>query len=353
MSVHVDIFDGTVRNEEKRIEYMNKKYDIIFNFNGNMVEQLDYIVKNQDTVIVTYLMDHPYYHHKPLLVDRKRHYVFCVDRHHVDYLKRYYKNITDGFFLPHGGYALDVENKSYQERSMDVVFLGSSGPLAEGDAFVSDLPPVFRNIISKVIQQMMSGNSRTFEDLVMESLLEKGVGLSEEDTAEIFSYLQQADYFIRSLSRIRLLEVLLEAGIVVDVFGEGWEEYESRFPDRLRLHGSISYKETLQVMGDSKIVLNAMPLFKDGAHDRIFNAMLAGAVCVTDGTPYLEDCFHDGEELRFYDLKNMDVLPGIVKELLDNPEKAEKIANRGYKKAMQFHTWNVRGRQFIELLKEL
>lgn len=53
-------------------------------------------------------------------------------------------------------------------------------------------------------------------------------------------------------------------------------------------------------MNDAKIVLNTMTWFKAGAHDRIFNGMLAKAVVVTDDSTYLRREFTDGRELVMF-----------------------------------------------------
>ena len=76
-----------------------------------------------------------------------------------------------------------------------------------------------------------------------------------------------------------------------------------------------------------------MPWFKDGAHDRIFTAMLQRTVCVTDDSRYLRGEFADGEGLVYFSLKEREHLPGLVKTLL-----------------RAGHTWRERA---AELAKEL
>lgn len=68
----------------------------------------------------------------------------------------------------------------------------------------------------------------------------------------------------------------------------------------------------------SKISVNVMPWFKQGAHDRVFNSMLNGAVCVTDTSGYLKDNFIDGENIIFYNLENIDAAADKIKRLLTN-----------------------------------
>ena len=55
----------------------------------------------------------------------------------------------------------------------------------------------------------------------------------------------------------------------------------------LDYRGKVLAPEILPSMNDAKIVLNTMTWFKAGAHDQIFNGMLAKAVVVTDDSTYL------------------------------------------------------------------
>lgn len=73
--------------------------------------------------------------------------------------------------------------------------------------------------------------------------------------------------------------------------------------------------QILPLMNDSKIVLNTMTWFKAGAHDRIFNGMLAGAAVVTDDSTYLRRTFTDGKELVMFSLKELQTLPERVFDL--------------------------------------
>lgn len=113
-------------------------------------------------------------------------------------------------------------------------------------------------------------------------------------------------------------------------------------------------------MQDAKIVLSTMTWFKDGTHDRVFNGMLQGAVAVSDTSGYMKEEFcgfqdvkhmgEDSRELVLFELEELNKLPKQVQELLDNPKRAQGIADRGYVKARQFHTWHARA---LELEQDL
>ena len=95
-------------------------------------------------------------------------------------------------------------------------------------------------------------------------------------------------------------------------------------------------------MKDAKIVLNTMTWFKEGAHDRIFNGMLAGAVVLSDESAYLRQRFTSGQELEMFALPEIVQLPQLVEALRKQPERAQRIADCGYQSAKAHDTWKNR-----------
>lgn len=115
----------------------------------------------------------------------------------------------------------------------------------------------------------------------------------------------------------------------------------------------LTSEECLDRISRAKISLNVMPWFKDGAHDRIFNSMLNGALCLTDDSVYLREILEDGVNVCFYDLKETEVLPQKVQNLLENPEYMERIICNAYEYAQDNHTWSNRTRDFIGYLQKV
>ena len=94
-----------------------------------------------------------------------------------------------------------------------------------------------------------------------------------------------------------------------------------------------------------------MPWFKDGAHDRIFNTMLNGAVCLTDSSVYLDGILHDGIDCSIYSLSEMGRLPELAVALLAEEDKMQQIADKGYAMAKAGHTWWHRAQVLHELIE--
>ena len=103
----------------------------------------------------------------------------------------------------------------------------------------------------------------------------------------------------------------------------------------------------VQAVRNAKISLNVMPWFQDGAHDRVFTAMLQGTAALTDASRYLREEFADGEEIVFYPLTRLSELTDQTKRLLSDQDRLSRIAQRGYEKAKIRHTWAARVRETL------
>ena len=137
----------------------------------------------------------------------------------------------------------------------------------------------------------------------------------------------------------------------MQVYGNGWEEFaDSNTRSKLVINGPIGFQEIQDLMCEAKIVLNVLPAFTDGAHERVFTSMLAGAVCLSDENRYLASNFRDGEDILLYSLKDGGHVQRVA-QLLDSPALLQDIADRGKKVALEKHTWLSRTRQMLGVVE--
>lgn len=137
----------------------------------------------------------------------------------------------------------------------------------------------------------------------------------------------------------------------MDVIGKGWEELECSAMQNVRIHPQTDSLTCLEQLSHAKISVNVMPWFKDGAHDRVFNSILNGAVCVSDTSRYLSEELKEGEGVSYYDLKHLEQLPVKVKDLLADEKQMRDIAMRGVEKTAEKHTWAQRAIELEEKIR--
>ena len=160
------------------------------------------------------------------------------------------------------------------------------------------------------------------------------------------------DIYVRNYWRREAVKVLVDAGIQVDVFGKGWDELTCGHPENMILHPQTTSEECLKAIAASKISLNVMPWFKDGAHDRVFNSILNGTVSVTDTSKYLCGELKEGQGVCYYDLAHMEKLPELVRDLLADDARREEIVRAGIPVVEEKHTWIRRAHQLLEWIEE-
>lgn len=290
------------------------------------------------------LVDHPVHYFDSLDESPAYGIVICPDRNHQSYIKRFYPKVRETLFIPTAGVEFhpNTPKKPISERSIDVLFIGSlkSTP---------DYP--YDDLDRQVIDYLSAHSEQTYEQALETCLQANSVSLPDSELKDVMQNHRQVDIYISAYFRREIIRRLVETGITVTVYGNGWESVDYYDDPHFDCHpGALPFEEGLALMEESKIVLNQMSWFKDGATERIFNAMLQGAVSLTDDSIYLREVLADGEDVIFYSLKELDKLSAIAVDLLQNPDKMQCLADHGYQTALAGHTWEHRAGLLLEAI---
>lgn len=292
------------------------------------------------------LVDHPIYYFDSLDECPAYGIVLCADRNHQAYVKRFYPRVHNTIFLPTAGVEFhpNTPKNPMSERSIDVLLIGSL-------KYINISGNSFDDLDLQMIAYLLEHSEQTYEQALETCLQENSVSLPDSELKEVMQNHRYVDIYISAFYRMEIIRQLVDAGITVTVYGNGWEAVDYYDNPHFICHsGDIPFEEGLALMEDSKIVLNQMSWFKDGATERIFNAMLQGAVSLTDDSIYLREVLTDGEDVVFYSLKELAQLSAIVGDLLQNPDKMQRIADHGYQTALAGHTWEHRAGQLLEAI---
>ena len=200
-----------------------------------------------------------------------------------------------------------------------------------------------------MIDDLTKHPSETVEAVAERHILRELGEVSPEEMRGAIAGMVLADICVRSCFRGKIISHLAESGIKVHVFGADWDKLPCKKPENLISSGKVvDSAACVEAVSDARIALNIMPWFKDGVHDRVFTAMLQRAVPLTDKSLFLEERFTDGENIAFYDLAAWRELPEIVRGLLAEPERAQRLAAAGYEAAVREHTWQQRAAALAE-----
>lgn len=299
------------------------------------------------------VVDHPMYYHHFLEKAPKEYHHISIDRNHEKYMERFFPDIKRGPFLPLAGTELNP-NKSYvpaQYRRYDVTMVGNYTPPEQFEKYITRIDDEYTEFYYGMIGDLLANPMRTLEDVAEEHIRREIPEVTEEELKKVMSKLTFIDLYVRFKTRGEAVKALAEADIKVNVFGGGWDRLDCKRPENLIVGNSLDSVGCLKKLCQSKISLNVMPWFRDGAHDRIFNSMLNGALCLTDSSVYLDEILHDKTDCSIYSTAHLEELPDIVYGLLSNPTGLQEIIDNGYHLAKSAHTWEHRAAALHDVIE--
>lgn len=155
--------------------------------------------------------------------------------------------------------------------------------------------------------------------------------------------------YIKPWRRHRMVKCLVENGFQVHVFGKGWQN--TSFCDALIHHGEVPYRQMLDVISKTKVLVQDEAMFNDGAHDRVFTGMLNGAVVVSEYSSYLDELFENQSDLFMFDWQNTKEQMEVIFRLLGDEHYRMDIARNAYGKVVKSQTWENRSERILEAVE--
>ncbi len=337
--------------------FLQKSDVFLFCFNNvglRLLEDEDNIWEKNHIPVWNMIVDHPRNFNDALLHPINNLHLICPDRKHVEYAEEFYPRLASVNFMPHGG-TVTVKAIPYKQRPIDVLYTGSCQPEIQNIPTISIFQDGGRDFFSQTIELMLENSFITTEEAIkayIEALdypLSAGDPLLRQLNEKVAGYIEAV---VRRYYKQALMRMLDEAKINVEVYGSGWEAEDYTYGSTICFHPWTTSEECNALAGQAKLNLNFLPWFKDGCSERVFNNMLGGAVCLSDGSPYLKERFKDGEHLIFFNLDNLPQLVADISWLLAHPEEASHIAETGRRIAGDKDTWGCRFRRICEMAAE-
>lgn len=347
------------RQSARRLrKFIKPKETVMITFNFQGLEQepgvyregIGYVWDEYGIPCYNIAADHPYFYHERICSLPKGYRHISIDRFHEQYFKDFYPEYAHAGFLPLAGTGLPraegEASRPFAAREYDVIFTGNYTKLSFFEPYIHWINDEYAAFYRGIIEELIEKPAQTVEEVALRHC-EREMGEEPKDMLRIaLSKMIFIDLYIRNYWRGAAVRALVNAGIPVHVVGKGWEELEDvKCHDNLICHPQTDSAECLGMLANAKISLNVMPWFKDGAHDRVFNSVLNGALCVTDRSGYLCGQLAEGEGVCYYDLKETERLPEIVKDLLQNEAAMQDIVAKGRPKVQNKHTWAKRAEQ--------
>ena len=346
---------------EKFFHFFEKGNTALINFNFHGMSGEEYFLDENgvtmwdalDIPIYNIVVDHPmYYHHFLEKVPGNYHHI-SIDRNHEAYMRRFFPDIKHEVFLPLAGTKLypKKENVPIAYRRYDVTMVGNYCTPDTFNKYITRIDDEYTAFYHGMIDDLLANPYKTVEEVAETHLLDELGEVPHEELKKTMAALTFIDLYVRYTFRGRAVQELADAGIRVHVFGDGWELLDCKHPENLMIMNNLNSEGCLKKLCQTKISLNVMPWFKDGAHDRIFNTMLNGSVCLTDSSVYLDEILHDDVDCSLYSLSRMEKLSETAGSLLADPDRMQRIADGGSEMAQAGHTWAHRAKVLHDMIE--
>lgn len=285
--------------------------------------------------------------HSPLTI------IVCSDRFSCEFFRGLKsKNVL---FMAHG-----VEKELAPDPGMDKIYdvtMLCSLIDYEGkhNTWKEKYGPVLTKIMDEAVENTLSDSTTSYVQALVYAV-DKYMELHhniDPRKIDFISMMDDIELYIKGKSRIELIKSVKDAK--VHIFGSAadtasWEKYLGKNPKNYVVHESVPYEQALDILKQSKIVLNACPWIKNGAHERIFYGLACGALPITSENIYMLENFVDQKDILLYRTNQMDEVNEKVNEYLSNKSKRKAIAAEGRKVVMNNHTWENRASLLVKEL---
>lgn len=347
----VEYFDIKENDVKDIVRYIDCHFKAVIGvqsslFSIKMPDKVKYLHERIHAPQYNFIFDHPIWVKNHLEYRADNFYILTHDANYQKFVSQYFKQ--NAFLFPPAGMESRIEGEV--ERIYSLTFVGTYVDYWEHVLWIHQLERKDRFLANHFLSVMRKNPEMTAEEAFACTLKKCGIETDDKMFMETLYKMRRAVCCVIYYYRKRIIEILLQAGLQIDVFGDSWQDCPLRKYPNLICHSNVTVEESLMIWKQSKMSLNVMTWHKAGFTERMANIMLAGAVLVTDDTKYLKECYDDNDMVIFQ-LDNLTELPRRVKELLEDSDTRKGIAENGRKKTLQEHAWDRRAEQFLRLLE--
>ena len=369
MGISVFVFQlRNVKDSVKRVrKFIKPGHSILVTFNFEGLEREDgiyspdrgYVWQEYQIPCYNIAADHPYFYDnrlRELLSDEKlqpgllrNYHHLSIDRNHQKYFQKFYPEFDDAGFFPLAGSCYREAEEKTDAGTVDVIFTGNYTEPAFFEKNIHWINEEYAAFYQEIIDELIQHPERTVEEVEL-SHCEREMGAnSPEDLRPALHKMIFIDLYLRNFFRGKIVAELCDAGIPVTVIGKGWEKLALTHKEKLKILPQTDSKACLLALTTAKVSLNVMPWFKDGAHDRVFNSILNGAVCVSDQSGYLCEELPEGCGVCYYDLDHPEEAVEKIRLLLSEDEQRKQVLGAGRIVVESRHTWKQRAEQLLQV----
>lgn len=281
--------------------------------------------------------------------------IVADDRYDQEFFKG--MNFSQSLFMPQ---AADAELTYDQKapRIYDVVLFSSfNDPVAIAHGWNEHYSPIACQVIEQAADILLSDLDISYAQAIVKVIDEmmRGPVVIDPNELNIIALLTELETYLKAKNLLKVLESL--GDLRIDIFGNApsltaWNKLTGG-NENVRAHDSVPFDQAVEIMKQSKIVINTCPTKKFGGHERIFYALMCGALPLTPDNIYLREFFKDGESIATYQLGNWRSINETVKYYLADEKLRQKVVAQGREEVLRSQTWDVRAKKLLEEIEPM
>jgi glycosyltransferase involved in cell wall biosynthesis len=336
------IIDPLIIGIDEAINILIKQqYDVLFTYNKTgtnltLSNELN-LISNIKKLHICWLTEHPVtFYEQYFQSQNNRHYIFTNEAH---------SNFANEMDLK-GTYSASlfgstpIKNfKNIKNRLYDIcIAVQWRGFVSEEETW-KNFNSKTKNFLHDVIALEEIDNNK---DIHNAYLIAAAIHKINLENKKIHAQNMRGIYwYIRKLERIKLVQDIANTGLnILLIGGEQWKKVIPN-SNNITFAPPCDQKTVIEYYKISKSVVCTNCY--NGASERVFDALSAGSIAITENSPALKNILIDKESCVFYmPNKFSDIKDDIINLLKDN--NAKKISEAGNSIFLNNHTWENRAK---------
>ena len=216
---------------------------IAFSGEPGFIEDRQNIFEILGIPIANILVDHPLYYTKQLPSAPENMKIFCVDRGHVDFIGKYYQNVSRPFFMPLAGTAFrDLSGKGappLSQRTHPLIFTANYVPV---DNILSQMEAVgddYREFYLSVACDMISHPSKSLDEAFEDALFSLFPDAALDEVLCAMRGMLPIDLYVRSFYREKIIGQIADSGQKIFIVGKDWDKIKCSHPENITFTGQL------------------------------------------------------------------------------------------------------------------
>jgi spore maturation protein CgeB len=280
----------------------------------------------------------------------------CDDQYGCTFLESL--NFHRSIFIPH---AVEKEIKPDPsiEKIYDVVLLGSYDDYeAQKATWNHSYPEPIVKLMEDTAEKTLSDPKLSFINYFSSEFynIVREYSLQNLSIVKLFDAMESLEKYIKGRDRSALIKSI--KNVPVHIFSKTdqettWSSFLGNDNPNIHVHEGVKYKEAIEIMKRSKILLNPQVKNRYGAHERFFTGTACGAMVISSESQYLKNEFIEREEIEFYSHSNLENLNSMLTYYLVHDEERNILVEKARTKVMAHHTWDERVKALLPQLSGL